>query len=472
MARVAELQAETQQALEAAIAAQALPSNALIQADKLLGRLQTATRITLVGRPGSGKSAIVNLLAGEDVVPLALQLCTLQLVYGPEQRATVTLQDGSNLEMDGSSDLKKISAMTPVFLKIEAPLPALKKISILEVVTSTDRVEQIRALAWASKQTDIAIWCTEDYDATEQTLWADVPDAIKDHAILVRTRADMLGPDRNATIKALTHHAGADFAHVMAISAHEAQAARDNPGGVDKESMKNSGAIGLISTILRQIENGRQYAVDQAEILLRKHEGYQPKTVEKKPAKTVEPVVEVVQQPVAEVIEDAVQDATPKVMPDSAVRDDVVKDAADGTVDKVADAPLAKASEVTADPIVDTVPEPVVDVQEIDTSETLRTLCGEATERLQKAGQDLAEMDEVTPKVILNRAANDIVWLSDHLADAEMPKNDDFKQLNTWVRDAEDLIQLLRIEGDDDSATDAITTLLQLKRGFQAQLAA
>ena len=40
------------------------------------------------------------------------------------------------------------------------------------------------------------------------------------------------------------------------------------------------------------------------------------------------------------------------------------------------------------------------------------------------------------------------------------------------AQDAEDLVQLLRIEGGEEGALDAVTTMLQLKRGFQAELAA
>ena len=481
MVRVAELQAETQKALEAALAARALPGTALTQAGTLLERLQTATRVSLVGQPGSGKSAILNLLAGQDIVPLGLKLCTLQLVHGPAPRVTVTLRDGSNLTMEGAADFNQIATMSPAFLKIEAPLPALNKISILEVVTSEDRVEQIRALAWASQQTDIAIWCTQEYDAAEQTLWAEAPDAVKDHAILVRTQADLLGQNRDSVIAALTREAGPDFSQVMAVSAKEAQSARDNPGGVDKAAMKNSGAMGLISTILRKIENGRQHAVDQAEILLHKHKGYTPTAEEKQVAKPeaaakaeVTPAVQ--PEPIA----------TPNVQPEPTVQEEapVVEQTLEAAapepeqpqaldVDPVAEQPNNAASGVETADIFDfnSVADKKAEAAE-DSPQAIRALCEEATNRLKKTGTDLAGMDDMSPKVVLNRAADDIVWLSERLVEADVPKSDSLKQLNTWVRDAEDLIQLLRIEGGDDSATDAVTTLLQLKRSFQAQLAA
>lgn len=479
MARVAELQADTQKALEAALAARALPGTALTQAGTLLERLQTATRVTLVGQPGSGKSAILNLLAGQDFVPLGLKLCTLQLVYGPAQRATVTLRDGSNLTMEGTVDFNQIASMSPAFLKIEAPLPALNKISILEVVTSEDRLEQIRALAWASQQTDIAIWCTQDYDAAEQTLWSEAPDTVKDHAILIRTQADLLGENRNSAIAALSREAGPDFGQVMAVSAKEAQSARDNPGGVDKAAMKNSGAMGLISTILRKIENGRQHAVDQAEILLHKHQGYVPTAEDKQDAQTEAPVKAeeqpaVQENPVAEPKaqpEPAVQEApTPEQKVEAAPEPEQPTPA---DVEPVAEQPAKATSETeTADIFDFKVAADNKSESAEDSSGAIRTLCEEATSRLQKTGTDLAKLDDVSPKAVLNRAADDIVWLSEHLAEADVPKNDSMKKLNTWVRDAEDLIQLLRIEGGDDSATDAVTTLLQLKRSFQAQLAA
>ena len=271
MSRVAHVQAETQEAFTKAVKGRRFPTEVRARASKVLERLQTATRVTVMGMPGSGKSALVNLLAGEEIIPLGTELCTMKLVYGAQPLARVTLRDGSSLVTEGAPELSRVAAMSPAFVQVELPLAALKKITLLEVVAPKSRLDQVRAMNWAMKQTDIAVWCTAEFDASEQVLWDDAPDAIKDHAILARTHADLLGGARAMAEDDLRRIAGLDFAQIIAISSEEARMARSEPNGVNKALLKESGATRIISTILRQIENGRQSAVDQAQILLHKY---------------------------------------------------------------------------------------------------------------------------------------------------------------------------------------------------------
>lgn len=529
MGQVGELQAQTQAALEAAIAARALPKEARQTADALLKRMQTVTRVTLLGRPGSGKSEVLNLLAGARIVPPALTLCTLHLVYGEAERTTVTLRDGSNLTMDGALDLGRVAAMQPVFLKVEAPLPALAKISILEVVTSVDRMEQIRAVNWASKQTDIAIWCTEDYDPTEQALWDNMPDAIKDHAILLRTRMDLMGTDRDARLRELTRDAGVDFAHVLPISATEAQAAKPDGGAVDKPRLKASGAMTLISTILRKIEQGRQHAVDQAAILLHTHKDnptaddftmlvpdtsevraveHKIRVAQPQPAPEptpepqdtkaetasdtppvmaeaepvfVEPAPELQEyeppQPEAAVTPEVAIASEPEVQPAAAPSvvpaidgSDIDEDVFDPDFDELVKAEDAAEPAETQEPVA---AEAEQQAGPDDASiAAWKKVLSTAANRLQSSGAKLLEHEDPSAQDILSVAARDISWLAGHLAEVEIANLPGHGALMQMTEEAEDLVQLLKIEGGEDSAVDAVTTLLQLRRGCEAQLAA
>ncbi|MEP6067086.1 MAG: hypothetical protein ABJ246_14705 [Paracoccaceae bacterium] len=539
MTRVGDAQAQTYAALSDAIAGQSLPKDAVNQANALKERLESVTRVTLLGNPGSGKSAILNILTGNTVLPVGLSIGTIQLVYGEKETATVTLRDGSQINVDAPLEMSRIAAMSPAFVKIEAPIAALTKISLLEVVTTSERVEQIRAIKWAAKQTDIAVWCTQEFDSGEQALWANVSDSVKDHAILALSKADRLGKHRDGKLKELAHRVGSDFAHVIAISAEEALTARADPGNIDKKMLKASGANNLISTILRQIENGRQFAADQAEILLHRFrkEIQAAATAAPKPVleinletpeptlvvrseperavvkelvpvaelETIKPIVEPVVEPV---IEPKVAELTPE--PEPAPEPEVTPEPETVSATDVAtETPTSvgqnveAAADVIAEPATEvapaTTPEPEPEPETVQahaentpteefvfnrtkskartkkkaepTGELLDAL-REATSRLSSAGLALKTMDEQEPRQILDHTVKTISWLSEHLSQDHWPSSSDLDRYRDMAQDAEDLVQLLRIEGGEDGALDAVTTMLQLKRGFQAELAA
>lgn len=494
MASVAEAQQSTQAALAAAIAARQFPQAASERASKLLSRLETPTRVTILGLPKSGKTGIFNLLAGETVLPEGMP-ATVQMVYGNEPKATVTLRDGSQLTLEGPHDMPRIASLAPVFIKLEHNIAALRKISLLEVVTSYDRVEQIQAIKWALKQTDIAIWCTDDFGSSEQALWMDAPDALKDHAILLRTRADALGNQRARAAQQLERQAGNEFAYFFAVSAHEAYAARAAAGGVNKAQLKSSGAMSVISTILRQIERGRQYTVDQAEILLHQHANAEPQ-----PAAAPKP-------PVLETPANAAP-AKPPALEAAPAKPPVLEAAP--AKPPVLDTPPAPAPGVQAAPEAETAPaapamaqavlekvetEETSAEEDVDTlievglekvdeplvltpaetgalSDEERQIFTAAIGRLEETGAALSNTDEAVPADIIRISAKSISSLSDALEEADLPDTPTVEQFRTMALDASDLMQLLKIEGDESSAVDAVSAMLQLKRGFQARLAA
>lgn len=462
MASVAEAQQSTQTALAEAIAERRFPPKAAERAAKLLNRLETPTRVTVLGLPKSGKTGVFNLLAGEAVLPEGMP-ATVQMIHGDAPKATVTVKDGSKLTLEGPHDMQRIASLAPVFIQLEHNLAALKKISLLEVVTSYDRVEQIQAIKWAMKQTDIAIWCTDDFGASEQALWMDAPDAMKDHAILLRTRADALGSARSQAVQQLERQAGNEFAFFFAVSAHEAYAARANPGGVDKARLKASGAMSLISTILRQIERGRQYSVDQAEILLHQHANSEPQPEMPKP-----PVLEVpaeaapAKPPVLETSDP--EPVKPPVLDEPAPEPEPVKPPV-----LEAPAPEPKPAPETAEVEV---PDETTAPAEAGMSDDIRSVFQTALSLLEDTGAKLAEIDASEPAEVINISARSVSRLSDQMEEADLPETADVVQFRDMAIDASDLMQLLKIEGDEISALDAVSAMLQLKRGLQAKLAA
>ena len=113
-------------------------------AERLIERLDRQARVALLGLPGSGKSAILNLLAGMIVVPETLRLPTITVQHGSVPRMLCTLADG-RVETVPGSDLSQILKLAPAMVTLEMDIPALKVITLLEVSAGPMEAEQRRA---------------------------------------------------------------------------------------------------------------------------------------------------------------------------------------------------------------------------------------------------------------------------------------------------------------------------------------
>ena len=95
-----------------------------------------------------------------------------------------------------------------------------------------------------------------------------------------------------------------------------------------------------------------------------------------------------------------------------------------------------------------------------------------AAKRLASVGSDLAEVTAPEPRQVLKHSAEALDWLGLYLEEADLPDTPAVVQARAMTQDAVDLVQLLRMEKADGAGTEAVLAVLQLKRGFQAALAA
>lgn len=243
-------------------------------AERLIERLERPARVALLGLPGSGKSAILNLLAGTIVVPETLRLPTIIVQHGSEPRMVCTLSDGRT-EIIPGDNLEKSLSLSPALITLELDLPALKVISLLEVAAGPQDVDQRRAALWAGKRADILIWCTTSYLPKEQLVWEGMPDTFKDNGFLLLTKVDLLG-GRDAAVGMhyrVEQRAGGEFRQVLSISAKEARAAMPVGGPVDRDRFRESGAGAVISTIKTRVQSARRADTDTAELILARQAG-------------------------------------------------------------------------------------------------------------------------------------------------------------------------------------------------------
>jgi hypothetical protein len=442
------VQSELTQAVESGL----LPESVKDKAAQLLTRLQKPVRLALMGMPGSGKSTLLNLLVGSDVLPEGARLPTLQLSFGPTAQSICTLPDGTKETLVGA-DSHEIAALAPVFVDIHLPLPALAKISILEVVAPNDPTAVHRASQWASKRSDVALWCTQEFNSQEQQIWAQMPDQTKDHAFLMVTQADTL--QANGTyddvMAAVRSIAIEEFNQILPISTISAISARRPDGGVDKEKMRNSGGLALIQAVLKQVDQGRQSAVDMADVLLR-----QNAKALAKPDEIAEPEVsEPTPEPEVEV-----EAPAPKA-PQAEVIAPVEEPAAPSGIDRL--------KEIAAKAKIDT-----------DAPEGLKPATREAYQHvvayLEDQGSELIaaleDMGTSAPSEIMALTVEHIQWLSDYLNDNGDDADTALHRARDTAFDAADMVQLMQMEKRDSAALEAVSLMLQIKRELQADLAA
>lgn len=465
---------KVQDSLEQAVKSGLLSKDVQIQAEQLLDRLKTPVRLSLLGMPGSGKSTLLNLLVGAEVVPEGARLPTLNLTYGPEEQAICTLADGSKKTFP-TANAHAIAALSPVFVEMRLPLAALKKISVLEIVAPNDPTAIHRASQWAAKRTDIALWCTGGYDEVEQRIWSQMPDMIKDHAFLMLTRVELLQSQGifDEMLSAVKSNATGEFDRVLPIATRKALNSRKADGSVDKDMMRESGGLALISGVLKQVELGRQSTIDQADVLLLQNADALADIDEQiaAPEAAVEAAPAPETKPQQAPAPDTYQRPKSKVppMPKPAPRKEPAPEelGSEGVT-----AGIAKLRTIAARRAEEMVSPPPASALQPATRAAYQHVIERLHESATELVKTLEELGEDAPSQVISVAVEDMQWLCDYLSENGDESDASLQRARDTAFDAADLVQLMQMEKRDSAALEAVSIMLQLKRELQADMAA
>jgi hypothetical protein len=470
-------------------------------AERLIERLERPTRVALMGLPGAGKTKILNLLAGEEVVPEELGLPTLLVQRGTGTRIICTLADGSSRTIEGTN-LSEALALLPALVTLELDLPALSVISLLEVAAGSAEADQRRAMAWASKRADIVVWCSSAFTLDEQALWEKMPDHAKDNGFLFLTMTDLLG-GRDAVagvVQRIAQRAGEEFRQILPISAQAASLSVQPDGTLDRTLFRESGAASVIAAIKARVEVARRGDTDTAEALLARHAG-PPKA--SPPRRAPDPVPQVPMGPVT----------VPEALPEMPLARPVARDGLRPTSRRVisvrpsAAPPLSKppAFQTTAVP-----PKPVVAgpspapaaikplllVPKVEGAEPRRprvaarpatpvatireviapadhALVSEAIAALRARTADLAGILTGADKPPLDEVLDHSRATTEALADIlGRSSARQIRRIAADLGEVQDLIMLMQLEKGAAPADDALTLILQIQRELETLLAA
>ncbi|MES0863683.1 hypothetical protein ABLN87_15130 [Ruegeria sp. SCPT10] len=185
----------------------------------------------------------------------------VRLSFAEQEELTVVKRDGAKVDYPSPFDLIALAETDATEVNLALPSRALKKISVLATAAADLTGASIE---WLALQTDIAIWCTHDFDHTDQRVWAQMPNRLKDHAILVSINS---GRERDETEARLCAEFGSEFLDFVCLSPEDASQARSG-SSLDKILFRASGGHKLISILRRDIDAAREHATGQAELFL------------------------------------------------------------------------------------------------------------------------------------------------------------------------------------------------------------
>ncbi|NIZ61527.1 hypothetical protein DL239_11110 [Sedimentitalea sp. CY04] len=262
--------------LEQALNQESLPQEYFDWGNQLLRRLDKPVQVMVIGHPGSGKSAVIDMMLGQSVISRHADAPIIEVSYGPEDCVEIETRDGGTSRHPGTLADVPTSPDT-VRVRQELPDTRLQNHSFVEVSLNGSDEQNHTTLQRAVRHADVILWCSETFGPTEQNLWATVPDEKKDHSFLVLTMADrqLMRGTLTGLLTDLDDFAAEEFLGVYPLATVQAITAQTAGQTVNAELWQSSGGKQLASDVLRQVELGRASDVDQAEMLVRQ---FAPKT--------------------------------------------------------------------------------------------------------------------------------------------------------------------------------------------------
>ena len=109
--------------LHRALEAGTLPPEGRKIGQRLMTQLHQPTRIAVIGLAGAGKTSLINMLLGANVMPELKGLAAVELSFGATGRFQVTMMDGTIEITEGALNPAQLPAGT---MKIGIQLPDLR----------------------------------------------------------------------------------------------------------------------------------------------------------------------------------------------------------------------------------------------------------------------------------------------------------------------------------------------------------
>lgn len=237
-----------------------------MESEELIGGFQRSGTgrspcIALLGEFSAGKSSIINLLLGRDMLPTAVLSSTRRPTY---------VRHARNLEIEAISDDGTRETVSPDAVKaltredishfdIGMPIELLRYVELLDTPGFADPYHDPQRTLNVIENVDICIWCTlatQAWRLSERQTWLSLPARFHTNGILVATHIDTLSHrgEHQRVRTRLKREAGDLFGDIVLLSVPDAMRARHADGRiVDIMLWRDSGGKALIAALQRAV---------------------------------------------------------------------------------------------------------------------------------------------------------------------------------------------------------------------------
>jgi GTPase Era involved in 16S rRNA processing len=183
-------------------------------------------RIVVIGEFNSGKTALVNALAGTCVLPASAvhhTPCPIVIGHGRKRAMTARRASGERMALD---DIGQLNFADTTRLDVRLPLPALKGVHIVDTPgLGLGSPQDDASILKACRGADLIIWCTPAFQAwkhSERTLWLSLPRHTRRQGVLAVTFWDAVSEvaDLNRLLARLHTDAGPHFRDIVLACSH------------------------------------------------------------------------------------------------------------------------------------------------------------------------------------------------------------------------------------------------------------
>jgi Dynamin family len=215
--------------------------------------------LALFGEFNAGKSSVINLLLGGEVLPTAVLSTTRRPTYvryaaAPQFEAISA--DGKRRLI--APDAVKTSAQESVSrFEIGLPNKLLLDFDLLDTPGFADPSNDPQSTLNVLKDVDICIWCTlatQAWRQSERQTWLSLPARLRTHGILVATHIDTLAhPAEHERVRSRLEREARDlFGDIVLLSVPDAMRAKLADGRIaDPELWHQSGGKALTAALTR-----------------------------------------------------------------------------------------------------------------------------------------------------------------------------------------------------------------------------
>jgi hypothetical protein len=219
--------------------------------------------LALFGEFSAGKSSIVNLLVGRDILPTAVLSSTRRptyVRYAPSLRIEAISEKGDR-EPISPDAIKTLAREDISHFDIGMPNDLLRRVVVLDTPGFADPFHHPERTLAAVDSADICIWCTlatQAWCRSERQIWLSMPARLRTSGILVATHIDTLahGREQQRVRARLKREAGEFFSDIVLLAVPDAIRAMQADGRItDPDLWRRSGGSALIAALQESAVN-------------------------------------------------------------------------------------------------------------------------------------------------------------------------------------------------------------------------